>query len=92
MFFFCGFRQRTINLRIFCIVKFSNKYVYITAQSTSLRAETVDGVIPAWPLNITAAKLLFPAGTIRPIHGNIIATYIKMQSLLNVAVQQHFNT
>ena len=29
--------------------------VCITAQSTSLRAETVDGVRPAWPHNITAA-------------------------------------
>ena len=53
------------------------EYVCITAQSTSLRAETVDGVIPAWPLNITAAKLLFPARAIRPIHGDIMATCIQ---------------
>ena len=48
-------------------------HVYITAYSTSFFAEAVNGDIPAWPLNITAAILLFPAGTILTVHGNILA-------------------
>ena len=49
--------------------------VYITAQSTSLRAETVDGVRPGSPPNTTAAILLFPDRTRYPIHGMILATW-----------------
>ena len=49
--------------------------VYITAQSTSLRAKYVDGVRPAWPLNSTAFKLLFPAGTNLPVPGDILAIW-----------------